>query len=80
MVDKMIRFLVLFLIKIKEENQFSQCGIDVIFDSIGDVVESILEYLKEGIILCLERNGLEVVNIEGLSDVFEQLNFFIQVR
>ena len=76
----MTRFLALFLIKTKEENQLSQHGIDAILDSTGDVVESTLEHLKEGITSCLEKNGLEVADIEGLSDVLEQPSFFTQAR
>jgi len=42
MVEKMTRFLALFLLKTKEENQLSQRGIDAILDSTGDVVEKVL--------------------------------------
>jgi len=80
MVEKMTRFLALFLLKTKEENQLSQRGIDAILDSTGDVVESTLDHLRDGITSCLEINGVEVADIEGLSDVLEQPSFFTQAR
>lgn len=76
----MTRFLALFLLKNKEENQLSQRGIDEILDSTGEVVESSLEHLKGEVTTCLERNGVAVADIQGLSDVLQQPCIFTQGR
>ena len=79
-VDEMTRYLALFVLKNKEENQLSQRGIDEILDSTGELVESSLDHLKEEVTTCLERNGLAVADIEGLSDVLQQPCIFAQAR
>ena len=79
-VDEMTRFLALFLLKHKEENQLSQRGIDEILDSTGEVVESCLEQLKGEVTTCLERNGVAVADMQGLSDVLQQPCIFTQAR
>lgn len=78
--DEMTRFLALFILKTKEENQLSQRGIDAILDNTGDLVESSGEHLKEQITTCLERNGVEVGDVEGLSDVLQQPSIFTQAK
>lgn len=73
------RFLALFVLKTKEENQMSQRGIDAVLDDTGDLVESSLENLKEQITTCLKRNGFEVANIDGLRDVLQQASIFTRI-
>ena len=75
-VNEMTRCFALFLLKNKEENQLSQRGID----STGEVVESSLEHLKGEVTTCLERNGVAVADIQGLSDVLQQPCIFTQAR
>ena len=76
----MTRYLALFVLKNKEENQLSQRGIDEILDSTGELVESSLDHLKEEVTTCLERNCVAVADIEGLSDVLQQPCIFAQAR
>ena len=58
----------------------SRNGIDAILDYKGNVVESSLDHLKEQITACLERNGVEVVDMEGLSDVLQQPSIFTKAK
>ena len=76
----MTRSLALFLLKTKEEYQLSQPAIEAVIDSTEDLVESSMDHLKEQITSCLERNGIDVVNIEGLSDILQQPSMFTQAR
>lgn len=41
-------------------------------------MESSLDHLKEQITTCLERSGVDITEIEGLSDVLERPSIFNQ--
>ena len=77
-VEEMTKSLALFVLKTKEENQLTQSAIDAVLSSAGDLVESSLAYLKEQVSTCLKRNGLDVMEIEGLSDVLQRPSIFTQ--
>lgn len=79
-IQEMTRFLALFVLKTKEENRLSQRAVDTVLDGTEDLVESSLEHLKEQISTCLERNGIEVADIDGLSDVLQQPSIFTRAR
>lgn len=79
-VDEMTRYLALFVLKTKEENQLRQRGNNALLDSTGDLVDGSLEHMKEQITTCLERNGVTVADIDGLSDILQKPYLLTQVR
>ena len=79
-IEDLTRFLALFILKTKEENQLSQQTINAIIENTGDLVESSLEALKKNIRSCLKDNDIEIADVEGLSDVLEQPSAFSQAK
>jgi len=79
-VDDMTRFLGLFILKTKEENQLSQIAINAILENTGDLVERSLQTMKDKIVNCIENSGIEIANIEGLTEVLEQQSIYCQAK
>ena len=72
-IETLTRFIALFILKTKEENQLNQKIMDSILHNTEDLVEQSLEALKSRVKSCID-----ITNIEGLSDVLEQPSTFSQ--
>lgn len=68
-INEMTRSLALFILKTKEEQQLTQQSINAIIENTEDLVESSLRNLKDKITTCLERNGVQIAEIDGLGDL-----------
>ena len=64
-INEMSRSLALFILKTKEEQQLSQQSINAIKENTEDLVEGSLQNLKDKITTCLERNGIQIADIDG---------------
>ena len=71
-VGDITKFLALFILKTKEENQLSQQSIDSILANTEDVVETSLQYLKDKISNCLADSNIQIEDVNGLADVFRE--------
>ena len=76
----MTRFIALFLLKTKEENQLSQPVLNAILDNTGNLVDQSLEALKNNVKSCLANNGIDVLTINGLSEVLEEPSLFSKAK
>jgi len=63
-INEMSRSLALFILKTKEEQQLSQQSINAIIENTEDLVEGSLQNLKDKITTCLERNGVQIADID----------------
>lgn len=79
-VENMKQSLALYLLKTKELNQLSHQALNSILENTSDLVESSLESLKDKIKSCLTANGLELGDINGLTDVLQQPSPFLQAK
>lgn len=75
-INEMTRSLALFILKTKEEQQLTQQSINAIIENTEDLVDSSLQNLKDNITTCLERNGVQIAEIDGLGDVLQQPSTF----
>lgn len=75
-IEKMTRFIALFILKIKEENQLSQPSVDSILGNTKDLLEQSLQGFKEEVIACLRGNGIDVSQLHGLNDLFQKQSSF----
>ena len=75
-VADMTKFIALFILKTKEENRLSQQAIDSILVNTEDIVENSLQCLKQKISFCLANNDIQIADIPGLSDIFEEPSVF----
>ena len=76
----MTRFLALFILKTKEENQLSQQTINAILDNTGDLVDSSLVEMKNKVVACLQSSGIEIADVEGLSGVLDEPSIYSQAK
>lgn len=79
-VDDVTRFLALFILKTKEENQLSQQTINAILDNTGDLVDSSLVEMKNKVVACLQSSGIEIADVEGLSGVLDEPSIYSQAK
>lgn len=79
-VADVTKFLALFILKTKEENQLSQQTIDAIFANTEDVVESSVQCLKDKIRKCLAKNEIEIEAVDGLGDILEEPCVFSRAK
>ena len=79
-VHDVTRFLALFLLKTKEENQLSQQTIDAILGHAEDVVESSMQCLKDKIITCLTNNDINIADVAGLNEILVEPSVFSRGR
>lgn len=75
-IEKMTRFIALFVLKTKEENQLSQHAMDSILDNTASLIEQNLAVLKRNVMSCLNDNGVDWTQINGLSDILSQSSVF----
>ena len=75
-VHDVTRFLALFLLKTKEENQLSQQTINAILRNTEDVVESSVQCLKDKIITCLTNNDINIAEVAGLNEILVEPSVF----
>ncbi len=76
----MTRFIALFILKTKEENQLSQQVVNSIMDNTASLVEQSLEAFKNEVKSCLANNGIDITNVDGLSEVLEEPSLFSRAR
>ena len=69
-IEKITKFIALFVLKTKEVNLVSQQAIDSMLDNTKILVDHCLQTLGNEVKLCLTRNGLDWAEIDGLKDVF----------
>lgn len=79
-VADVTKFLALFILKTKEENQLSQQTIDAILANTEDVVESSVQCLKDKIRKCLAKNEIEIEAVDGLGDILEEPCVFSRAK
>jgi len=79
-IGDVTKFLALFILKTKEENQLSQQTIDAILANTEDVVESSVQCLKDKIRKCLANNNIEIEAVDGLGDILEEPCVFSRAK
>ena len=79
-VSSITRFIALYILKIKEENQLTQQVMNSILENTECLVEQSLDALKSDIKLCLAGNNIDISNINGLRDVLNQKSLFSRAR
>lgn len=80
-LDDVTKFLALFILKMKEENQLSQQTINAILDNTEDVVESSMQCLKDELITCLLlNNNIQIAEVAGLNDILVEPSIFSRAR
>ena len=79
-IHDVTKFLALFLLKTKEENQLNQQTINAILDNTEDVVESSVQCLKDKIIARLTNNEIQVADVAGLNDILVEPSVFSRAR
>lgn len=79
-LEDMTRFIALFILKTKEENQLSQQVLNSIMDNTESLVEQSLEAYKNEIVSCLATNGIDILNIDGLNEVLEGPSLFSRAK
>ena len=60
----------------RDNGPLSQQSINAIIENTEDLVEGSLQNLKDKITTCLERNGVQIADIDGLDDVLQQPSTF----
>jgi len=79
-ISDITKFLALFILKTKEENQLSQQAMDAILGNTEDVVESSLQCLKDKIRTCLANNDICIGDVHGLSEVLSEPSIFSRAK
>ena len=79
-IGNMTRFLALFMMKTKEENQLSQQTLNAIIENTEDVVDESLKVLKDNIKSCMRDSGIDIEEVQGLRDVFEQPSAYSKAK
>ena len=74
--EKMTRFIALFILKIKEENQLTQVAVDAILGHTESLVEQSLQIFKDKVRSCLDENNIDIAEIEGLSGILDESSAF----
>ena len=69
-IEKITKFIALFVLKTKEVNLVSQQAIDSMLENTKSLVDHCLQTLGGEVKLCLARNGLDWAEIDGLQEVF----------
>lgn len=69
-IEKITKFIALFVLKTKEVNLVSQQAIDSMLDNTKTLVDHCLQTLGGEVKLCLSQNGLNWAEIDGLKEVF----------
>ena len=69
-IEKIMKFIALFILKTKEVNLLSQQAIDSMLDNTKTMVDHCLQTLGGEVKLCLARSGLNCAEIDGLKEVF----------
>ena len=69
-IEKITKFIALFVLKTKEVNLVSQQAIDSMLENTKSLVDHCLQMLGGEVKLCLARNGLDWAEIDGLQEVF----------
>ena len=62
--------MTLFLLKIKEVRKVSQTAIDGLLCDFTFIIEQIISQLQNDVSTCLQENGLNFTNINGLLELF----------
>ncbi|CAB3983791.1 Hypothetical predicted protein, partial [Paramuricea clavata] len=76
-IEKITKFIALFVLKAKEVNLVSQQAIDSMMDNTKTLVNHCLHMLGGKVKLCLAQNGLSWAEIDGLKEVFHnQLSIY----
>lgn len=70
-MDEIKRTNALYLLKLKETNFLTQTSLDSVVQGTTGIVKRTIKALKKEVEKKLEGQGLEVVNIEGLSNLFD---------
>ena len=70
-IEKITKFIALFVLKTKEVNLVSQQAIDSMLDNTKTLVDHCLQTLGGEVKLCLAQNGLNWAEIDGLKEVFD---------
>ncbi len=70
-IEKITKFIALFVLKMKEVNLVSQQAVDSMLDNTKTLVDHCLQTLSGKVKLCLARNGLNWAEIDGLKEVFD---------
>ena len=76
----MTRFVALFILKIKEENQLNQKVINSILENTEFRMEQSFDDFKNDIKFWLAKNNIDISNINGLRDVLDQKSLFSRAR
>lgn len=79
-IHDITKFLALFILKTKEENQLSQQAMDAILANTEDVVESSLQCLKDKIRTCLANSDIQIGDVNGLNEVFSEPSVFSRAK
>lgn len=69
--DICVRKLALYALKTQELNQLSDRATDQVLESTSDLLQQNEQNLKKRVRVCLEKNGMNVREIDGLEDVLE---------
>ena len=75
-IEKMTRFIALFILKIKEESQLTQVAVDAILGHTESLVEQSLQIFKDKVRSCLDENNIDIAEIEGLSGILDESSAF----
>jgi hypothetical protein len=70
--EKMRRTNALYLLKLKETNFLTQTSIDSVVQGTTAIVKRTVKALKKEVEKKLEEGGLELIQIEGLSNLFDE--------
>ena len=75
--------MALFILKLKEVRKVSQTAIDGLVCDFTLIIQQIISQLQNDVSICLQDNGLNFSNINGLLEVFSdpfKLNPFTQLE
>ena len=79
-IESMTRFIALFILKTKEQNQLSQQVSNMIVHNVENLVEHSLNSFKSSVVSCLTNNGIDIQTIDGLTDILEEQSLFARAR
>jgi hypothetical protein len=76
MIDRITRFIALFILKTKEENQLNQPTMSSILNNTETLVDESLQVFKEEVKTCLQNNGINTADVDGLEDILNRRSVF----
>ena len=71
--DDIKRSNALYLMKLKESHLLTQTSLDSVVEGTTTIVQSTVQRLREEVEKKLRENGQEMMDINGLSDVFDEI-------